>query len=53
MSLVSLVVLGGALALAGYLLWQAGAFDELLNDAPAALDGDLPDGGVVVAPPAP
>ncbi|MCB9604665.1 MAG: serine/threonine protein kinase [Sandaracinus sp.] len=52
-SLVSLLVLGGALALAGYLLWQAGAFDELLNDAPAALDGDLPDGGVVVTPTSP
>jgi serine/threonine protein kinase len=47
-SLVSLVVLGGALALAGYLLWQAGAFEELLNEAsdaavPGAADGSLPE----------
>jgi serine/threonine protein kinase len=45
-SLVSLVVLGGALALAGYLLWQAGAFEELLNEtsdaAVPATDGALP-----------
>lgn len=44
-SLISLVVLGGALSLAGYLLWQAGAFDELRGVADAAVeavDGAVP-----------
>jgi serine/threonine protein kinase len=41
-SLVSLVVLGAALSLAGYLLWQAGAFEELLRDdvLDGAVEGD-------------
>ena len=45
-SLVSLVVLGGALALAGYLLWQAGAFEDLLDeggDAAIEADGAVPN----------
>lgn len=48
-SIVSLVVLGGALALAGYLLWQAGAFEPLLNDATDASIEAVGDAGVVDA----